>query len=295
MSQLLQPAGPILFVANGTTAPDHFVGGLGFEANLALCVEVDGVVDHYHQGLPFTALGRLSVALAPAVRFSSGGAPFSATGLLAVEPDDTIPPPVAATYIAGVPFTFDSLVRMSYSGTPPPPTGPTWTDKTDSDPAESNSQWILQPGQAAVSGASILNGTMLIGPTSPDSLMYLDAGIQPTDVELSVLVLNHSAQSFFGVIRAESPGTWVGMRGAGGNLEVFQRINGSFTLIHRESLAPLAGTTVKLKAVGNEVFFNDVLVGTTTRLLGGYVGMGLRAGANPPEVFTEFSFVSLDP
>ena len=50
--------GQILFTA-GSAPPDHFSGGIPYEANGSVSVE-DGPIDHYHQGLPYTANGRLA-------------------------------------------------------------------------------------------------------------------------------------------------------------------------------------------------------------------------------------------
>lgn len=85
MSALLQgvprrnATGQILFTV-GATPPDHFSGGIPYEADGSVAVE-NGPIDHYHQGLPYTASGRLATGGGTVVTYYGGGAAaFAANG-----------------------------------------------------------------------------------------------------------------------------------------------------------------------------------------------------------------------
>ncbi|KPK73359.1 MAG: hypothetical protein AMJ84_02360 [Acidithiobacillales bacterium SM23_46] len=65
-------------IRNTADAPTHFSGGLPFNADGVLCVELPGTVDHQHNGQGYAADGKLAGVLGSVESFAQGGLPMNA-------------------------------------------------------------------------------------------------------------------------------------------------------------------------------------------------------------------------
>jgi hypothetical protein len=68
-----------LFISE--SLPDFFLGGLGYKANLALCVATSGAITHSVAGFGLNADGAIVVSPGP-IEFYSSGLPFDSLGRL---------------------------------------------------------------------------------------------------------------------------------------------------------------------------------------------------------------------
>ena len=65
-------------VTVGTSAPDHFQGGVPYESDGTVAVDLSSAVDHYQNQLPFTAAGRIATTLDTVASYGNGATPFYA-------------------------------------------------------------------------------------------------------------------------------------------------------------------------------------------------------------------------